>query len=374
MKICRVSQTYPTTTNEGKGLHAYHISNLIKFPTLIITKYYKEKYLKPEDHIELKKIKYIQYPFPSNKKYIFKYILAIITYILGQIEFSIKSIKYIKNFKPDIIHLQSPHAFLIGLYGKYIGAKVVVTFHGSDLRRVSKNKLFMILLKKFDSFYYVSNDMKPILEKYFPNKEVLYTPSGVDTDFFNDVCNLPQREEVLLAVGNIRWQKDYPTMIKAFNLIYAKYPNYKLKIIGSIIEKKELKKINNLIKKYKLEKCIEFLGYKNKCEIREYMSKSKLLLLSSITEGMPKVILESFSCKLPVIATDVGECRLIINNSGVVVEKLNFEELAKNVNNLLADEVLYKKLLNNIKDNSSKFSWRNNAARLNKYYEEILEC
>ena len=45
MKILRISQTYPTKENNGKGLHAYNYSNNIDFPTVVLTKFYNESYL-----------------------------------------------------------------------------------------------------------------------------------------------------------------------------------------------------------------------------------------------------------------------------------------------------------------------------------------
>ena len=371
MKICRISQTYPTTFNEGKGLHTYYISNLIKEPTLIITKFYDEEYIKPESHVKIKKIKYMQYPFPASKKNTLKYILAIISYIIGQFQFAFKSIKYVYTFKPDIMHLQSPHAFLIGIVGKILGAKVVVTFHGSDLKRVSNNKLFMFFLKKFDAFYYVSNDMKPILNKYFSDKKILFTPSGVDLDFFKDIYTLNQKEKILLSVGNIRWQKSYSDLIDTFNHINKKFPEYKLVIIGRVIEKDEEKKVLSKIKKYNLESSIELLGYQDKFTIRDYMSKSKLFLLSSVTEGMPKVILESFSCNLPVVATDVGECKLLIKDSGFTVPASNPKIMAEKVIDILTNENEYDKLFTNIKNNAKEFSWKNNAVRILDYYKDM---
>jgi len=372
MRICRVSQTYPTTANEGKGLHTYNISNLIEEPTLILTKFYGEEYLEPKSHVKVKKIKYIQYPFPYSTKERLKYLLALCSYIIGQVEFAIKSIKSLYDFKPDIIHLQSPHAFLIGLLGKQFGAKVVVTFHGSDLRRVSKNKFFMFLLKKFDAFYYVSSDMRFILEQYFPNKKILFTPSGVDIDFFKDIYLLENRENILLSVGNIRWQKKYCDLIEAFYLIYCKYPNYKLVIIGHVTEVNEEKKILDKIAQYALEDSVELLGYQDKFKIREYMCKSKLFLLSSVTEGMPKVLLEALSCRLPVVATDVGECRLLTKNSGVVVPKSEPKLMASEVIKVLSDKGYYNSLLSNIDNNTKAFSWENNANRIKQYFRELV--
>ena len=70
MKICRVSQTSPTDSNNGKGLHCFHVSNLMEYPTLVLTKNYKdEKYWEYKNHVKLK-INYFQYPFPKENKFL----------------------------------------------------------------------------------------------------------------------------------------------------------------------------------------------------------------------------------------------------------------------------------------------------------------
>jgi glycosyltransferase involved in cell wall biosynthesis len=372
VKICRVSQTYPTKYNEGKGLHAYHISNLINVPTLLITKHYDEEYLASENHVTIQKIKYMQFPFPPSKKYFFKYLLAILSYILGQIEFAIKAFKYVYAFRPDIIHLQSPHAFLIGLYSKLIGAKVVTTFHGSDLQRVASNRLFMYLLKHFDGYFFVSSDMQPILERYFPAEKIYFTPSGVNIKFYHDIYNLKEREEILLSVGNIRWQKDYVTLIESFAQIHNYYPEYKLIIIGRVSETQEEVKIQALIKKYHLEDSIELLGYQDKYVVRDYMSRAKLFILSSMTEGMPKVILEAFACRLPVVATDVGECKILVSDSGAIVPKQSPQKMAEKIMAILFDKDQYIDFSKNIDENIKRFSWHENAQRIEKIFKEIV--
>ena len=82
MKICRVSQTYPTVENEGKGLHAYFTSDFIEEPTLILTKYYEEEYLEPASHVKLKKIKYWQVTFPASNKFSLKWFIAFLSLVI----------------------------------------------------------------------------------------------------------------------------------------------------------------------------------------------------------------------------------------------------------------------------------------------------
>ena len=51
MRICRISQTYPTTSNQGKGQHAYFISKYINEKTIVLTKKYNEEYIANDKHV-----------------------------------------------------------------------------------------------------------------------------------------------------------------------------------------------------------------------------------------------------------------------------------------------------------------------------------
>ena len=78
---------------------------------------------------------------------------------------------------------------------------------------------------------------------------------------------------------------------------------------------------------------IEFTGRIN---VRDYLGKMDFTLLTSISEGQPLTILESYAAQKPVIATDVGNCReLIYGNkdnfgaAGILTHIMNLEEIAQ---------------------------------------------
>ena len=79
-------------------------------------------------------------------------------------------------------------------------------------------------------------------------------------------------------------------------------------------------------------KDVEFTGRVN---IKDYLGKMDFTLLTSISEGQPLTILESYAAHKPVIATDVGNCRELIygNNdgfgeAGILTHIMNIEEIA----------------------------------------------
>lgn len=365
MKICRVSQTSPTDSNNGKGLHCYNVSNLMKYPTLVLTKNYRdEKYWEYKKHVTLKKIDYFQYPFPRENKISYKYILAILSYVTGQITFCFKSIGSLLRFKPNIVHLQSPHAIGIGILCKIIfKSKLVITFHGSDLRRIRKNKMFLLILKSADRLLYVDKNMATTLTNYFPIEILTHTPSGIDIDFYTPL-NLPRKKQII-TVGNLRWQKDHETLIEAFNIFLKTHPEYQLLIIG---EGDQRIKLMNLVKKLCITDKVNLCGRKNQNQVLTELNSSKFFVLSSITEGMPKALIEALATNTPAVVTDVGSCKSIIKGAGYSVEPSNPAKLSQAMTRMIENEIQYKEFSLQARINVRDHSWKNLADRVNNTF------
>jgi glycosyltransferase involved in cell wall biosynthesis len=77
-------------------------------------------------------------------------------------------------------------------------------------------------------------------------------------------------------------------------------------------------------------------------EIVQYLNASKLLLMTSLNEGGPRVVAEALACGVPVVATPVGIVPDILPPE--CIEEWNAGDLADKVRNILSDEVLYARL------------------------------
>lgn len=366
-----MSQTYPTLQNNGIGLHTYHTSNLVETPTLILTRATQDTYLPEAKHVCLKPISFIQYPFPKNRKEnLPKFLLALGAYGLGQLEFFAKSIPSLVSFKPDIVHLQSPHAILIGLFAKlFLGSKLVITFHGSDLRRIKKNWLFLRLLRLADKIFYVSSSMHDLLAPHFSSSQLVHTPSGIDLDFFLDFKQ-QERENIILAVGNLRWQKDYPNLIKSLQIVFRQLPEFRAVIIGSGPDEAALK---SLAQELGLSDKISFLGQQPKEIVRKYLYTSKVFVLSSVSEGMPKAVLEALVTSTPVVSTAVGAIPEILASRGLVAEVQNPTALGNALISALSGGIS-QEMITSGKQLALHFSWSDLASILKREFDLLLAC
>ena len=160
-------------------------------------------------------------------------------------------------------------------------------------------------------------------------------PNGVDAKAFE---NIPQKDAddpyinigAILRVAPI---KDVKTMLSAYAMAKQKNPKLKLWILGPLDEMPEyVQECQDMVTYMKIEDVV-FTGQVN---VKDYIGKMDFLVLSSLSEGQPLVILEGFAAHKPFITTNVGDCRGLIygNNdglgdAGIVVPVMNTSKMSE---------------------------------------------
>lgn len=149
-----------------------------------------------------------------------------------------------------------------------------------------------------------------------PEDKTQIIPNGIDVARLEDLPGKTPEEEGMIYVGavlRVTQIKDVKTMLYAFADAKKRVPNLKLWVMGSMSEEPEYaQECVALAKTLEIEDT-EFTGA---VDIREYLGKMDFTILTSISEGQPLTVLESYAAKKPVIATDVGDCRGLIYGEG----------------------------------------------------------
>lgn len=154
-----------------------------------------------------------------------------------------------------------------------------------------------------------------------------------------------------LSIGRFVEKKAPYLTISAFHKVVEKHPEARLALVGDGLL---LNVCKNLVKLWKLEKSVDFLGIRNPEEIGELFEKSIALVQHSIitengdSEGTPVVVLDAQAAGLPVISTfHAGISDVIINEeTGLLVEEHDVEGMAKNMMRLLQEKGLTQRLGN----------------------------
>jgi len=189
-------------------------------------------------------------------------------------------------------------------------------------------------------------------------------PNGIDYDSYAGLERRTSRDQLVISmVGRVVSIKDVKTFIKSLSVVKKKVSNLKVYIIGPYDEEPEYyDECRNLVSFYELEECIEFTG---KVDVKDYYPQSDLLVLSSISEGQPMVILEAFAAGVPCVATDVGACSELIlgrleedkaaGSAGKIVPFGKPEELGEAISELLLDQEKLKKMGEVAKKRASQY-------------------
>jgi len=103
---------------------------------------------------------------------------------------------------------------------------------------------------------------------------------------------------VVIAMGRLTRQKDFPTLIRAFSDVQKHIPA-RLMILGNGGDHKALRA---LIEDLGLKSKVEIIGFTN--NPYAYLARADLFVSSSLWEGMPNALLEAMIVGLPIVATD----------------------------------------------------------------------
>jgi glycosyltransferase involved in cell wall biosynthesis len=114
----------------------------------------------------------------------------------------------------------------------------------------------------------------------------------VDHPWFGDGSS------VFVAAGRLRPQKDFPTLLRAFEQVRAKRPA-RLLVLG---EGPERERLEALVRELRITEDVSLHG--STTNPYAYMARACAFVLSSRWEGLPTVLIEAMSCGVPVIATD----------------------------------------------------------------------
>lgn len=177
--------------------------------------------------------------------------------------------------------------------------------------------------------------------------------NGVDVEAFRQIALRRERgrpRRTLAFVGRVVPIKDVKTLIKACKIIVQEIPDVRILLLGPQEEEGlYFQECLLLIRMLGLEKTIVLTGH---VDVEEYYPAIDVVLLTSISEAMPLVILEAAACGIPSVATDVGACRemlegkteedRLLGHSGIVTPFYSPQATASAAIRLLTDDALYE--------------------------------
>lgn len=198
-------------------------------------------------------------------------------------------------------------------------------------------KMSTVAYEKADKVTSLFEDARELqVELGCPKEKTIVTPNGISIEGFDQLSGKSDEEANIVNIGavlRVTPIKDVKTLIRAFAFAKEKEPRLKLWIMGPTGEDEQYaKECFEMVDLMKIPDVV-FTGRIN---VKEYLGRMDLTILTSISEGQPLTILESYAAHKPVIATDVGNCRGLVYGegddfgpAGIVTHIMNVEEIAQ---------------------------------------------
>ena len=237
--------------------------------------------------------------------------------------------KLYRKYKPDIIHLHSSKAGMLGRLA-FPANKIVYTVHGFDTIRLA-HRQFLALEKlmqyRCKSIVAVSeyDERNLIAESINRNVTTVYNGISVPVMQKGLSFGIPEKyKKVILCIARTSYPKNHILFIEVAKML----PQYAFVWIGN---KEEIPDT---------PENVFFLG--NIQNAAMYCSIADMFMLPSEYEGLPIVIIEAMSCGKPIVASNVGGISELVYNdvNGFVLDN-KAELFAEKIEYILENEQVY---------------------------------
>jgi glycosyltransferase involved in cell wall biosynthesis len=188
----------------------------------------------------------------------------------------------------------------------------------------------------------IARELREVLRAPEERIRVIYNPIDLDRIAFlaaeppDDPWFRPGEPPVILAAGRLIPQKDYPTLLHAFSRL-RRNERVKLCILG---EGKERSFLETMTRDLGLAADIRLPGFR--ANPYAYMARAAVFALSSVSEGLPTVVIEALACGRPVVSTDCpyGPAEILGNGKyGRLVPMGNPDALAEAIQSTLTAKI-----------------------------------
>ncbi len=216
---------------------------------------------------------------------------------------------------------------------------------------------------------YEANRLRQIQDGAAPER-TFNIPNGIDVVRFGELRALRPAVTPMVCclIGRVVPIKDIKTYIRAMRVVASRLPGAEAWIAGPEDESPAYaQECHSLVKSLGLEANVKFLGFQ---KLTELLPKVGLVVLSSISEALPLVLLEGYAAGVPGVSTDVGSCRQLIY--GLTEEDIAFGASGEVVG--IADpQALAESIISYFSDDAK---WQAASAagveRVNRYYTHPL--
>ena len=321
-----------------------------------LTKFHKKKYQKKIEIIVITLIDngFYETNLRKNDVKVFSLGIRKKNNYIELIKKLLKFREFIKQEKPDIVQSWMYHSNFLSLFiPRIYSHKIFWNIRHSVLNlKMSKKTTILVSIccaifsryfpkkiiycsKKSIKFHQNKHFYNPkktvLIDNGFSGKTFFYSKN--ERLIFRKKYNLKKTDIVLGFAGRYTREKNISSLLLGFSKIIKNNNNVYLCMVGKNINISN-KELMSHINDYSIKKKVHLLSEQE--NLLNFYNGIDLLLLTSHSESFPNVVAESMLCSTPVLSSDVGCSKKIINNCGFIMKDNNYEtiflELKKFIN------------------------------------------
>ncbi|MFC2113901.1 glycosyltransferase family 4 protein [Bacteroidota bacterium] len=250
------------------------------------------------------------------------------------------------NRKDHIFHLHHPY-FVIPLFLFNWRSRYVLSLHSDQDERFRSKKggivwmlYYMVnklCLKSYDKIISPSDYLTQLYTDRYKIKfsKLILVKQGVDLRVFTDLDKQLTRQEfgfdeqskIILFIGRFVAEKRLDLLLDIVKSLNQKMDNLLLVLVGDGPLKKEIE-----LKASRINTAIKLMDSMPAESLNKLINCADVLLVTSISEGGPLVVKEALACNVPVVSTDVGDVREVIEGiKGCFIAKPDVDDFSEKV-------------------------------------------
>jgi glycosyltransferase involved in cell wall biosynthesis len=297
--------------------------------------------------------------------------------------------RFLRRERVDVLHAHQYTPFFYAMAGRLPAMRppILFTEHGRLLHDYPRPKRILfnrLMLRRRDFVVAVGDAVRRalIVNEGIPDSRIEVVFNGIDAERFASQfgtraevrreLGLGPAGPVIIQVARLDELKDHPTALRCLVRVIREEPAARLVLVGDGPEETA---IRALVEQLGLTQSVLFLGVRK--DVPRLLQAADILLLSSISEGIPLAVIEAMCAGLPVVCTNVGGTSEVISDSqtGLLAPAGDDAALADALLRLHRDPDFRRRLGENGRARAQElFSEERMARRYLAIYERMDRC
>lgn len=288
--------------------------------------------------------------------------------------------RYIRALRPDVMHLQSGVIWELALSSVLRRIPVVLTVH--DLTRHpthngragTPQRMLDYALRVCDGIVVHGSTLEDAArqrcDRLGVSRAIRSIPHGVLSRYGQGCASVRPRSNLVLLFGTLDKYKGVEYLITAEKQIRRRVPDVRIVIAGKSAVPGYYEQLVEAGQNIEIRS-----GRQSDADVRALFESADVLVLPYIEASQSGVLQVGFAFGVPPVVTSVGALTDVVQHgrNGLVVPPHDSEQLAQAVCQLLKDEALRERVMDQIvADRETTFHWDNIAVETRQFYENVV--